>query len=152
MYSWVMNNYWVTNFLASQQGELRWSYALTSSPDPSDALATRWGWSQKIPLLARVLPAGGKRHGTPRRSLLEIDGDVLLVGARPAPDGKSILLHLREIGGRTGQAVLRSPTGQVLSTQEVDLLGAPIGTCPEGRVSLTKHQVRFVRVTPRSVR
>lgn len=26
MYSWPMNNYWVTNFNADQMGEIQWSY------------------------------------------------------------------------------------------------------------------------------
>jgi alpha-mannosidase len=30
IYSWVMNNYWTTNFKASQEGEFKWQYHLTS--------------------------------------------------------------------------------------------------------------------------
>ncbi|MBI5865856.1 MAG: hypothetical protein HZB38_15400, partial [Planctomycetes bacterium] len=40
-YSWVMNNYWTTNFSASQEGEFRWSYSLTSAADTSAGFATR---------------------------------------------------------------------------------------------------------------
>ncbi|MDX1409036.1 MAG: glycoside hydrolase family 38 C-terminal domain-containing protein, partial [Saprospiraceae bacterium] len=53
IYSWVLNNYWVTNFKASQQGELRWHYSLTSSSDTSDRFATRTGWNARVPLVPR---------------------------------------------------------------------------------------------------
>ena len=33
VYSWVMNNYWFTNFRATQEGEFKWSYYLTSTAD-----------------------------------------------------------------------------------------------------------------------
>lgn len=37
LFSWVTNNYWTTNFRASQEGELNWSYTLTSCADTSNA-------------------------------------------------------------------------------------------------------------------
>ena len=40
MYSWPMNNYWVTNFNADQMGELQWSYFINSSKDNSIGYAT----------------------------------------------------------------------------------------------------------------
>ncbi|MCC6490963.1 MAG: hypothetical protein IT364_25975, partial [Candidatus Hydrogenedentes bacterium] len=36
VYSWVMNNYWFTNFRASQEGEFKWSYYITSTNDISN--------------------------------------------------------------------------------------------------------------------
>ena len=33
LFSWVTNNYWTTNFRASQEGEPNWSYTLTSCAD-----------------------------------------------------------------------------------------------------------------------
>ncbi|MFV2068244.1 MAG: hypothetical protein ACC645_14825, partial [Pirellulales bacterium] len=58
VYSWVMNNYWGTNFRATQQGEFRWSYYLTSTLDTSNRAATHFGWASRVPLVARVLPPG----------------------------------------------------------------------------------------------
>ena len=55
IFSWVLNNYWTTNFKASQQGELRWTYSITSARDNSDIFATRFGWGDRVPLLSRVL-------------------------------------------------------------------------------------------------
>ena len=65
IFSWVLNNYWTTNFRASQEGEMSWSYQLTSSGDGSDEIASRFGWGQRVPLVSRVLPAAGAAMATP---------------------------------------------------------------------------------------
>ena len=39
VYSWVMNNYWFTNFRTEQEGEFRWHYYLTSTGDTSNSQA-----------------------------------------------------------------------------------------------------------------
>ncbi len=104
LYSWVFNNYWTTNFKASQQGALEWRYWLTSSSDHSVAFATKFGWGNRVPLIARVRAAssgGGEEEKLVARLLdLSTTGDLLLVNARPALDGKSLFLHLRETEGQ----------------------------------------------------
>ena len=101
VFGWVMNNYWTTNFKASQEGEFRWSYGLTSSADTTRGAATRFGWGRRIPLLGRVLAGGGEARSPERRSVLAMDGDhVILVAARPVDGGGGLVLHLREVEGR----------------------------------------------------
>ncbi len=73
IFSWVLNNYWTTNFRAAQEGEMSWSYVLTSAADASNEFASRFGWGVRVPLISRVLPAqaiveggmstAGGRHG-----------------------------------------------------------------------------------------
>lgn len=65
MYSWPMNNYWVTNFNADQMGEMQWSYFINSSKDNSIEYATKFAWENRIPFLTRVLPAGDKGGASP---------------------------------------------------------------------------------------
>jgi hypothetical protein len=110
VYPWLLNNYWVTNFVASQEGELEWSFALTAEPCSAPASsAARFGLEETVPLLARTLPGG-----TPRPAILPGDRfrldapGVVLVGARPSPDRHGppqIQLLVREVEGRP--AVLR---------------------------------------------
>jgi len=103
VYSWVMNNYWFTNFRTEQSGEFRWHYYLTSMPDRSATAATRFGWGSRVPLVTRVLPAqaGASRDVRPPASLLGLTpANVLVVEARPARDGRSVVLQLREVEGR----------------------------------------------------
>ena len=101
IYSWVLNNYWTTNFLASEEGELTWKYQLTSSSDPSNLFATKFGWGNRIPLLTRVFPARPSRNtGMPQFFSGAGLEPVLLVGMVPSTDGKGIILHLREADGK----------------------------------------------------
>ncbi len=65
--SWVMNNYWFTNFPAAQGGQVRFRYSLAAYPGPFDAeAAARFGDSLRQPLLAVLLPQGGRRAETIR--------------------------------------------------------------------------------------
>jgi hypothetical protein len=100
IYSWVLNNYWTTNFKASQEGEMKWKYIITSSADPSRGYATRTGWSDRIPLLARVIRGSNKNIPSTSMSISELDKpNLLLVNAKPSQDGTGIILHLRETEG-----------------------------------------------------
>ena len=100
MFSWVLNNYWVTNFKASQEGELIWNYYLTTTGDQSDMYATRFGWSARVPMLGRVFPPANTEARKEPGTLLKIDADnVLLVNSQPCRDGVGLTLHLREIEG-----------------------------------------------------
>jgi alpha-mannosidase len=102
IYSWVLNNYWVTNFKASQEGELRWSYSITSAADNSDTYATQFGWGERVPLKSRVLfPTKDlEKSALTDRSFINIDvPNLLLVNATPSLDGQGIILLLRELEG-----------------------------------------------------
>ncbi|MEI6883133.1 MAG: glycoside hydrolase family 38 C-terminal domain-containing protein [Bacteroidota bacterium] len=103
IYSWVLNNYWTTNFLASQSGELKWTYQITSGRDLPKAEAARFAWSERIPLLARVLPANGKENSKTFKQgwIGELPADILLINAIPAADQKGVIYQLRETAGRT---------------------------------------------------
>ncbi len=101
IYSWVLNNYWVTNFKASQEGELKWKYYLTSMGNNSNAHAAGFGWGSRIPFLTRVLPHTNIRSEQKDRNLLDLDNEnLLLVSARTAKDNSGIILHLRELNGK----------------------------------------------------
>jgi len=101
IYSWVLNNYWTTNFKASQKGALQWQYSLTSSSDTSSDFSARFGWSTRIPLQSRVLPKGRKKQIPLTRSFLKfIPQNLMLIKARPVRFGNSIILHFRECAGR----------------------------------------------------
>ena len=104
VYSWVLNNYWTTNFKASQEGTLSWRYFLTFSDDPEIGFATDFGWHSRIPLVGRVLPAG-QESGKPGLAsmLLSDTPGVLLVNAAPSRSGKGIICHYREISGKIAE-------------------------------------------------
>lgn len=100
IYSWVLNNYWTTNFKASQEGGMTWSYIITSTDNNSTTYATRFGWENTVPLAARVIPKGQKKQTTLSKTILNVDiPNILLVNAKLSSNGKGIILHLRETEG-----------------------------------------------------
>ena len=102
IYSWVLNNYWVTNFKASQEGELRWKYTITSTADRSNSFATRFGWGERIPLKSRILYPSINENSNPliSRSVIDLNAlNLILVNTIPSVDGKGIILHIRETEG-----------------------------------------------------
>ena len=61
LYSWVMNNYWFTNFRAYQEGGFSWSYQITSTSDTTNTFATKYAWGERNPFPTRTFPAGSRR-------------------------------------------------------------------------------------------
>jgi hypothetical protein len=147
VFSWVMNNYWVTNFRASQRGEFRWSYALTSGGDGAPGRATRFGWDSRIPLLTRVFPpsqSAGKREPL---SLLEIRlPNILLVAARPLPGGE-VILHVRELEGKDSvfEVLSSSSGGRKYVLCETNALGETLGR-PTSHPKLGPLETKFFRL------
>ena len=64
--------------------------------------ATKFAWSNRIPFLTRVLPAGEGNDGTNQvKNILRINSEnVLLVNMTPVENEKAVMLQLREIGGK----------------------------------------------------
>jgi hypothetical protein len=101
VYSWVTNNYWTTNFKASQEGELRWSYYLTSTDEVSNSFASRFGWGSRVPVYARVVPAGKPNHLPASFSAFTFSRDnFLMTSATPSIDKDYVLINVRELDGR----------------------------------------------------
>ena len=150
IYSWVMNNYWFTNFRTQQEGEFKWHYYLTSTKDVSRGFATRFGWGSRVPLATRVLPPGKSRAANLSRELsaLTINApNLLLVEARPARNRNGIFLHLRELDGipttLTSENVIS--WSELQQADEVNVLEE---TLREGIESLPfrPYEAKFVRL------
>ncbi|GHT24264.1 hypothetical protein FACS189430_08880 [Bacteroidia bacterium] len=145
MYSWVMNNYWTTNFNADQMGELQWSYFIGSGADNSIEQATRFAWENRIPLLTRVLQPSAKP--TPLQqpvSLLEIKpANLLLVNMKPSDDGKSLILQMRETGGKKTALDIRSGKAKIQATV-CDALGDALPANPA--LELKPWENKFIKI------
>lgn len=150
IFSWVMNNYWTTNFCASQEGEFKWSYALTSGSDGGPGAASRFGWNSRIPLLARLTAGGGAPRALEQRSVLPIDSQsLMLVAARAAARGPGVILHLREVDGIAARLTTSAWRlgGRSVRVREVNVLEDEIGTL-DGVVGFGPRQSKFLRVEP----
>lgn len=144
IFTWPMNNYWVTNFNADQHGEFEWTYYLTSSSDQSIQHATQFAWGNRIPLPNRVIPAGVSNSNKPLEgSILSLPSNVLLVNMVPVAGENALILQLREIGGKEAALNLASPYKQ-LQVKECNPLGEEQPTGSQVRVKAWEN--KFVKV------
>lgn len=148
IYSWVLNNYWTTNFKASQEGEMKWRYFITSSANKSNSFALRFGWGSQIPLLTRVLPAGKTKTTSVSKSLLDISlPNLLLVNAKPSEKGDGIILQLRETEGDHALLDITKILQQagVTSIFEVNILEEEIKELM-GPLLIEHYETKFIKL------
>jgi hypothetical protein len=151
LYSWVMNNYWFTNFRAYQEGGFSWSYQLTSTSDTTNTFATKYAWGERNTFPARTFPAGTNDLKSPMMETLKISGsaNAMLVNSRPAfKKDKTILLHFRELEGLPAEVTLSSsvPGQSIRQIVEINALGKPVGQALTS-VQLKPYEVRFIEVS-----
>jgi hypothetical protein len=145
LFSWPMNNYWVTNFNADQRGGHSWTYYLTTSSDISNGFATRFGWGCRVPFLTRVLPGSGSGDSNWEGSFITgWPSNVLLISAEPSADGKYCIVHLRETDGKSSMLnPLNGLNGKGLTTVEVDVTGKPV---PNGSSGIGPLESKFFKL------
>jgi alpha-mannosidase len=146
LFSWPMNNYWVTNFNADQRGGHSWTYYLTTSPDVSNGFASRFGRGCRIPFLTRILPGSGPGDNNWQGSFITgWPENILLISAVPAADGKSCTVHLRETSGKaTSLTLTNGMSGKVMPATEVDATGK---TVPDPAPGIGPLESRFYRIS-----
>lgn len=150
LYSYVMNNYWMTNFRAFQEGAFSWSYQITSSSDTTNTFATKYAWNERKPFPTRTFPAGANELKTPVLQTLKVNGpaNAMLINSRPAfKDKGSILLHFRELEGKSAEVTLSSsvPGQSIKKMVEVNATGKEISQ-PLNSIKLGPYEVKFVEV------
>ncbi|MDQ2946995.1 MAG: glycosyl hydrolase-related protein, partial [Acidobacteriota bacterium] len=114
MFSYVMNNYWDTNYRAGQGGDFVFRYAMTSAAKLDGGALTHLGMEEMRPVEldyvvsqdkavnpARPLPAAGEEF-------LETEGaGISLITWKAAEDGHGTILRLAETTGKPTDATLR---------------------------------------------
>ncbi|NQU52398.1 MAG: hypothetical protein HQ522_07645 [Bacteroidetes bacterium] len=146
IYGWPMNNYWTTNFNAEQHGGINWVYNIGSSTNQSQSEATRFGWNNRVPFLARVLPGGGKGEKTWQKSIIQgWPENVILVSATPGENGNSCTLHVRETEGKSaGLKTLKLANSKQATLKQVNVLGEKI---ENGSLEFKPFKSKFVKVS-----
>ncbi len=97
VYSWVMNNHWFTNFPLTQDGPVTFRYRILTHGAYNAAEANRFGLEQSQPLIA--LAANNNAISQP---LISLEGSpaICITAIKPAPDGKSMFVHLRSLSDK----------------------------------------------------
>jgi alpha-mannosidase len=90
-YSYVMNNYWHTNYAAGQEGSSVVTYALFPHGPFDAADAYRRGIEQSQPLLVRQATS---RDAVPASFFSVNSTDVVVTSALPSRDGKAVMVRL----------------------------------------------------------
>jgi alpha-mannosidase len=114
VFSYVMNNYWGTNYIAAQGGDFTFRYALTSAAKLDAANMSRTGWEQTTPLERTLVKSQDKAAPTvnplpaSRMSFLETsDSSVLLSAWKQAEEGEGSVLRFIELGGGASARTVR---------------------------------------------
>lgn len=146
VFTWPMNNYWVTNFNADQHGEFEWSYYLTSAANSTIEHATRFAWGNRMPLLNRVIPSGvSNNQPVLSGSILSLQPNhVLLVNMTPMDGEEALLLQLRETAGKDAKLDITSAYHPNIRLTECNPLGDELPT--GGSISIKAWENKFVKI------
>ncbi len=128
IFSYVMNNYWDTNYRAGQGGHFTFHYVVTSAPATDAANLSRVGWEEITPLESDIVTTQDKalgvsspapaaanatstQHlGADQSSFLTLDDpNVLLETWKPAEDGNGTILRFLDFGGTERNVAVHTP-------------------------------------------
>ncbi len=162
IFSYVLNNYWHTNFRRVQSGDYTFRYVLTSGAKLLPEHLARIGRAAMTPLERGELLPTDKRGNPPRRlttaptSFLEVDAaDVVVVNWKAADDGNGTILRLLETGGQATTAHLKFPLfplekAWLASAAEENL--RPLAVDGQSvEVTLAPHQIVTARIVARKI-
>jgi alpha-mannosidase len=157
VFSYVLNNYWHTNFRRVQSCDFTFHYVVTSGASlPAEELG-QLGRASMTPMEARHL-IGNDKYDDPARplspgpaSFLTVsDRDVAVVDWKAADNGQGTILRLLEIGGRDAPAVVRLPLFTIQKAfldNAAELNQSPLAASNHSfHVDLKPHQIVTVRL------
>ncbi|HET9086337.1 MAG TPA: polysaccharide lyase family protein [Acidobacteriaceae bacterium] len=127
IFSYVMNNYWFTNYRAGQGGHFRFRYVVTSASASDAAGLSRMGWQETTPLEKDEVTSQDKAQNPPRpldgkqESFLQVnDPNLLLEAWKPAEDGKGTILRFLDLGGATRTVAVQTPLLRLRQAWQTD--------------------------------
>jgi hypothetical protein len=102
LFAYAMNNYWDTNYAASQGGPATFRFRLSLLAPGDVAEPVRRGWAACDPLY--VSPSYTNDTPGPLiakdRALFYADKNVMVVGAKAADDGDGVIVKLLDVAGQ----------------------------------------------------
>ncbi|MHC4315033.1 MAG: glycoside hydrolase family 38 N-terminal domain-containing protein [Planctomycetota bacterium] len=97
LYSYVMNNYWETNYKAGQEGPTTFRYSIMPHRAFDSGKASKFAIEQSQPLIA--VPVDNK--APVQHSVLSVEpADVIVTAFKPSEDGKAWIVRLFNIADR----------------------------------------------------
>jgi hypothetical protein len=164
VFSYIMNNYWDTNYRAEQGGHFHFRYVFTSASSTDAASLSRLGWQEATPLEQNFVTTQDKAVSNPSDSaqaggpvgagslaglsptsdsfLTVSDPGVLLETWKPAEDGNGTILRFLDFAGTERTVTVRSSLlhfSQVTQTNAVENGAAPVTTTGDQQFQFTLH-------------
>jgi len=141
LFAYAMNNYWHTNYAASQGGAATFRFRISLLAPGDAAEPVRRGWAACEPLYV----SASYTNETPGpliakdRALFYGDKGVMIVGAKPADDGDGVIVKVLDVAGQA-RSVGVWPAAYAFKlarrTTLVELNGDPISVAGDGRASV----------------
>jgi alpha-mannosidase len=122
LFSYVMNNYWHTNYKADQEGPVSLEYSLYPHGLFNAADAYRWGSERSQPLL--VLPSGSGERLLRPLFTLESPG-VMVSSLKSSDDGRALMVRLFNAGAKPETLALTWGSFRPSRVQISDLQESP---------------------------
>jgi hypothetical protein len=96
IYSWVMNNHWITNFPLTQDGPVKFRYRILPHAEYNVVDANRFGMEQAQPLVHVTA------NNDPKISpLVAVDNDHVFTSIlKSGTDGKTVILRFRSVSNK----------------------------------------------------
>jgi hypothetical protein len=127
--SYVLNNYWHTNYKASQGGEIAFGYQISSDRAIARDRAFRMGWAARRPLYAQRMSFQDFRQvrppyqGAAGGALARVGPEqVALSTIKPARWGAGYVVRVQEIAGAGRAATIGFPGRPIARAWATDLL------------------------------
>jgi hypothetical protein len=116
LFSYVMNNYWNTNYVAAQGGEFTFRYVVTSARTLDPAALARLGWEETTPLERTLVKSQDQTYPAKKTlpaaqsSFLSVDNpSVLLIAWKQSEDGAGTVMRFIELGGERAAVNVSGP-------------------------------------------
>jgi hypothetical protein len=160
LFSYAMNNYWNTNYVAAQGGEFTFRYVLTSARSLNQVAVAKLGWEETTPLERTLVKSQDQTYPAKKSlpaaqsSLLSVDNPSVLLSAwKQAEDGRGTVMRFIELGGarseiKVGGPLLKGFSGEVCNAVE-ECGRALTGGPEELRFRIAPRQIFTLRVHPR---
>jgi alpha-mannosidase len=126
VYSYIMNNYWFTNYRAQQGGTFIFHYSITSGTDLGREQLARFDADTRSPVsvypflstFSMNIAQADRPFPASSASFLTLEAaNLQMVTFKAAEDQDGYILRLRETAGRTGEAKIKFPALRVQAAQ-----------------------------------
>jgi alpha-mannosidase len=157
IFSWLMSNYWGTNFAPAQGGDFTFRFDLVSAEKSDAAQLTRTGWEAMTPLESDMVNAAFTPGSLPETegSFLQLDNpNVAVVTWKRAENDDGSILRLTELAGHDQRIRVSSPFFEVETARDSSALeeqGAALDVA-EGQLEFTMRpfEIKTIFFTTKS--